>query len=346
MSSAASPAEPKRSRIELVDVARGVALIAMAIYHFTWDLEFFGYLDPGATSQGVLRLYARCIATTFLTLVGISLVLAHGRGVRWRPFLIRLAQITVWAAAITAVTWAMGIRIAVSTTASAIIAVISYVPSNFIFFGILHEIALASLLGLAFLRLPALVTLAVAAVVIATPWFARSEFFDHPAWWWVGLSSVDPRSNDYVPVFPWFGPVLVGIALTKIAVAFGLVERLAPLRPAYTWPLQFIGRHSLAFYLIHQPLLIGCVWAFAQVFPPPAVPPAVEFRNACDAQCKAVRDEAFCARYCVCMLDELEREGMTDAIFTDEPSAELSAKLQGLASVCTERTDLEMEEEP
>ena len=86
----------------------------------------------------------------------------------------------------------------------------------------MHEIALASLLGLAFLRLPALVTLAAAALVIAAPWYARSAFFDHPWLWWIGLSSVDPRSNDYVPVFPWFGAVLAGMRRLQLAYGAGL----------------------------------------------------------------------------------------------------------------------------
>ena len=44
--------------------------------------------------------------------------------------------------------------------------------------------------------------------------------------------------------------------------------RLAAWRPPrWTRPLSWGGRHSLAFYLIHQPVLIGCVWLFAQVFP-------------------------------------------------------------------------------
>ena len=106
----------------------------MASYHFTWDLEFFGYTDPGLTAFGWWRLYARCIASTFLFLVGVSLFLAHGRQIRWPGFWKRFAMIAVAALAISLIT-----RIAT--------------PDGFIFFGILHEIALASLLGLAFLRM-------------------------------------------------------------------------------------------------------------------------------------------------------------------------------------------------
>jgi len=323
MSSAQPTNRSRQPRIEAIDLARGGALIAMATYHFTWDLEFFGYLEQGTTAHGGWKLFARCIASSFLFLVGVSLFLAHRRGIRWRPFLIRFAMVAGAALAITTVTWFA-------------------VPSGVIFFGILHEIALASLLGLAFLRLPAIVTLAVAALVIAAPFFARSTTFDHPALLWLGLSSVDPRSNDYVPVFPWFGAVLVGIALARFAWTFGLLERLAAIKLPRMRPLRFIGRHSLAFYLIHQPLLISSLWAFAQFFPADRPTPQVQFRNACEAECGNVRDEEFCARYCVCMLDEIEREGLADAVFADQ-SATFSTQLQNLAVFCTARTDDEMD---
>ncbi|MDW6020327.1 heparan-alpha-glucosaminide N-acetyltransferase [Mesorhizobium sp. BAC0120] len=313
----------KHKRIEAIDFARGLALVAMAIYHFSWDLEFFGYLDPGTTAFGGWKLFARSIASSFLVLVGISLYLAHGKGVRWRPFLMRLAMIAGAALAITVVTYLA-------------------VPSGFIFFGILHEIALASLLGLAFLRLPAIVTAGVAVLVIAIPWFAGSTFFDHPAFWWVGLSTIPPHSNDYVPVFPWFGAVLAGIALAQLPTGFGLMERLAAVPLPGTTPLQFIGRHSLGFYLIHQPVLIAAVWIYAQFAPAEQQPPEVQFRNACEAQCRPVRDEEFCARYCVCMLDELERNGIKEQVLTNDLSAPLTAQLQNLAGSCTAQTDEEM----
>jgi uncharacterized membrane protein len=318
---------PKLPRIEAIDVARGVALVAMATYHFSWDLEFFGYLDPGTTAHGALKIYARCIASSFLFLVGVSLFLAHGNGIRWRPFLIRFAMVAGAALAISVVTWIA-------------------VPSGFIFFGILHEIALASLLGLAFLRLPAVLTLIAAAIVVAAPWFVRSEFFDHPWLWWVGLSSVDPRSNDYVPIFPWFGAVLLGIALTKLASSAGLTARLAKLQLSYTGALRFAGRHSLAFYLIHQPILVSAVWAFAWFFPAPQETPEVNFRNACEAECLNVRDEEFCARYCVCVLDEVQRRGITDKVFDDQQTAAFRAEIKGIASQCTEQTEAETGGEP
>jgi uncharacterized membrane protein len=290
----------------------------MAIYHFTWDLEFFGYADQGMTAHGDWKLFARCIASSFLFLVGVGLVLGHGKGIRWPGFLTRLAMVAGAALAISVVTYFA-------------------VPDGFIFFGILHQIALASVLGLMFLRLPAAVTLATAAAVIAAPHVLRSPFFDHPLLWWVGLSSAIPHSNDYVPLFPWFGAVLAGMAAAKIGNATGLFNRLAEIAPGkWSRPLVFAGRHSLAFYLIHQPVLIACVWLFSQVFPPSI--DVAQVRNSCEATCANTNSAEFCAPYCVCMVDRLERENALDSVISGEQSAEMNARLQSMAVACTAET--------
>lgn len=308
-------------RIEAIDLARGVALVAMAIYHFTWDLEFFGYADPGLTATGGWRIFARCIAGSFLFLVGVSLMLAHGERFRAKGYLRRLALVAGAAAAISIATWIA-------------------VPDGFIFFGILHQIALASVLGLAFLRVPAVLTLLVAAAVVAAPFFLRSEFFDHPAWWWLGLSSTNPRSNDYVPLFPWFGAVLAGLAAAKLAGSAGLLDRLARMQPGrWSAPLQFAGQHSLTVYLIHQPLLIGCVWVVAQIFPPPQIPRETQFLRACERQCATDRDAAFCVRYCECMIESLQRDGLVDRVFAGGADPDLQAQLDGMALQCTFETE-------
>ncbi|MER8629861.1 DUF1624 domain-containing protein [Mesorhizobium opportunistum] len=321
-----APVQNQPKRIVAIDILRGIALLAMASYHFTWDLEFFGYTDPGLTAFGWWKIYARCIASTFLFLVGVSLYLAHGRQIRWNGFWKRFAMVAGAAVAISIVT-----RIAT--------------PDGFIFFGILHEIALASLLGLAFLRLPALLTLLVAALVIAAPVYQRFEALDHPWLWWIGLSAINPRSNDYVPLFPWFGAVLVGIGVAKLASASGIRARLASLT-AGRWanPLVLIGRHSLAFYLIHQPLLIGCVWLFSQVMPAKVETPQVNFLKTCQISCEQSRDAKFCSSYCSCMLDTLEGESSLDRLYNNDQTAQWKAHLGDLAGTCTAQTDDKMTE--
>lgn len=310
------------SRIAALDIARGAALLAMAVYHCAWDLEFFGYLDAGTTETGLWRLFARAIASSFLLLVGVSLFLAHSGGIRWPAFLRRLGLVAVAAGAITLATWLV-------------------VPDGFIFFGILHQIALASVIGLLFLRVPAPLTILVAVAVVAAPHFLRVPVFDHPALWWVGLSTADPQSNDYVPLFPWTGAVLIGVAAARFADDLGLLGPLSMVRPGrWAAPLGLAGRHSLIVYLVHQPLLIALVWSLAQVFPPHYPPAQARFVKACEATCSETRDGDFCPRYCGCVLRRLSDEGRLDDLFAGAQDAGTQARLNDIAGACSFEVDM------
>lgn len=180
-------------------------------------------------------------------------------------------------------------------------------PQSFIYFGILHQIALASLLGLLFLRLPAGLVLIAAAIIIGLPQIFRSDIFDPRYLAWLGFAAAPPASNDFVPVFPWFGAVLIGLGVAKLAEGLGWLQTIQRAVASSGGPLGWLGRHSLAFYLIHQPALIGLVWTAAQFVPPHIEPPEVAFRNQCEAACAESREAEFCVRYCDCVLDELKK---------------------------------------
>lgn len=307
-------------RIPLIDQLRGIALIAMAVYHFTWDLGFFGYIDPETATTGGWRLFARAIAGSFLFLAGFSLVLGHVQGFRPKPFLIRLGKIGLAAAIISVATWFA-------------------FPETFIFFGILHAIAAASLVGLLFVRLPVIVTLLAAAAAIAAPLYLRAPLFDHPALWWVGLSVNVPRSNDYVPLLPWLAPVLLGIAMARLFVGSSLPERLAGFGGATKvwWKslLEKAGRHSLAIYLLHQPLLIALVYGFSLVVPPPAADPAVDYTKSCMRACGIKRGAGFCQSFCGCTLDRLTEQNLFADLNRGAIDVTTDERITAISSQCT-----------
>lgn len=313
-------------RIPLIDQLRGVALIAMAIYHFTWDLGFFGYIAPETATTGGWRIFARVIAGSFLFLVGFSLVLGHQKGFHLRPFLIRLAKIGGAALVITVATW-FAFR------------------ETFIFFGILHAIAAASIVGLLFLRLPVIVTLLAAAAAVAAPLYLRAPLFDHPALWWVGLSVDIPRSNDYVPLLPWLAPVLLGIASSKLFVASTLPERLAGFgnRTKVRWKtlLEAAGRHSLAIYLIHQPLLIALVYSFSLIMPAPVPDPAVGYIKSCMRACEPERGAGFCQNFCGCTLSGLQEQNLFADLNRGAIDVTTDERITTISSQCTAKAETE-----
>lgn len=316
-----APAAQGRARLPLLDALRGFAFVEMAIYHFAWDLGFFGYIATDVTADLGWRIFARSIASTFLALVGVSLVLATRDGLRRGRFLRRLAMVAAAAAAITLVTWFL-------------------FPDMFVFFGILHAIAVASLLGLVFVRAPIPVVALGALFTFLLPRLFTAALFDSPALVWLGLFTVPPRSVDFVPVFPWFGMVLVGILAARLAprVAPAALARLAAARPRALRPLAWAGRNSLALYLLHQPLLFGLVYVAAQIAPPP--PP--DFRTLhtqnCTAQCIASGlAEEQCQTACQCITEGAEAAGLAEPLMRNTLSDAQLASYYGIAGQCRAR---------
>lgn len=315
------PNSPRPGRLPVIDLLRGLALLAMALYHFSWDLRFLGFVDwdlVGGTGWIAARYL---IAGSFLALVGVGLVLWHVQGRDWRRWAIRLGNVVAGAIAVTVATWYV-------------------IPGEFIFFGILHCIAVASILGLLFLRLRPAVNLVLGLAVIALPILWRSTLFDHSWLLWIGLGTEPPRSNDYEPLFPWFGPVLLGIAAARwwlrARAPAGTIDGGAVGRP-----LRWVGRHSLAAYLIHQPALIGLLLLVgmalgrdpqAMLSPPPD--PAAMLID-CQVQCeqRGGSTEA-CHAYCGCMVDGVQAQSLWPALRSDA-TPELKDRLLGLAASCS-----------
>jgi uncharacterized membrane protein len=308
---------PARPRLLWLDIARGVALIAMATYHLLWDLSTFGYLEPGYAAAGWPKIYARTIASSFLFLTGFSLVLAHGQAIRWRSF------------------WKRWLFIA---GAAALVTVASYfaIPQGLIHFGILHAIAAVSLIGLLFLRVPSAVTILIALAALIAPFYLASDLFNQPWLWWIGLSTEPRQSFDYVPLLPWLAPALTGIAVARLP----LVERLQRQKTPVHNPsdrvrnaLAYLGRHSLVFYLVHQPVLISILYGVSLVYPATGDP--VALIEDCRPACVVEADEGFCQRYCKCALDGLEESKLLAPLQSGTMPESYRGDIDKIRSQCT-----------
>ncbi len=312
-------------RDQRLDSARGVAVIAMVVYHLVWDLAFFGFIDPAtATAPGFRRLGAM-IAGAFLLMAGISLVLARQTmtdDAQFRSkFLRRLAIIVGAAALVSLGTWlAMGDR--------------------YVRFGILHCIAAASVIALPFLRLPALAAAAAGAVVLALPWLVDLPAMSHPALLWAGLSTRTPAMVDYVPIFPFAGMTLLGVAAGRV------MGGRTGTSGGDGW-LPRLGRLSLPVYLIHQPVLYGVLFLLASLTAtsvrPPSDPSAdrdtigfrLECRRACEGQGNA---KGHCDRYCTCAETEMKSSGAWTRAMTDPGGGAIQSELAPMLQACFSKT--------
>ena len=317
--SEAPRAETSAPRYAFIDLARGLALVAMAIYHGIWDLGFFQLVPADVPSSPPMRLFAQAIGSSFLLLSGAGLVLATRRGFVAASFLKRLAKIVA---------------------AAALVSVATYYafPESFIHFGILHHIAVASVVALAFLHAPVWLTLAIAIVAFVLPHVAANEALNAPLVQWLGLGTREPRTNDWWPILPWFAMTLAGVALMKLALP-RISAGLASWTPgnAGTRGLVFAGRHSLLVYLVHQPVLLLVLFVVSRLIVSP-VPVADEagFIRSCTAQCVAQKSErAYCARVCACIPVEAKGAGLWSQIQANKLNADEYRRFADITQICT-----------
>lgn len=237
-------AAPSPSRADRLDALRGAAIVWMVGFHFCFDLNYFGWLqqdfyrDPFWTTQrtAIVSLFLFCAGS------GQALAVAAGQGAGrfWR----RWGRVAGCALLVSAGSWWM-------------------FPRGWISFGILHGMAamlLALRLGLA--RWPTWALLALAALALVAPQLGGHPFFDSRWTNWVGLVTHKPVTEDYAPVLPWLGVMLLGFVFTRSRPALWS-GRLAPGAQglALLAPLALLGRWPLSIYMLHQPLLLGLLAA-------------------------------------------------------------------------------------
>lgn len=218
----------------------------MVVYHFAFDLNHLGWLRPAQDFyRDPLWTWQRTtIVSLFLLCAGAGQALAAAGAQGWPRFWRRWAQVVACALAVSA--------------GSALMF-----PRSWISFGVLHGMAVMLLL----LRASRAATpryrpwlWPAGALALLLPRWVAHPAFDTRLTNWLGLVTHKPVTEDWVPVLPWLGVMLWGLAATG-----WLIERrpawLYAAAPRWTAPLALLGRWPLTVYMVHQPLLIGTLLA-------------------------------------------------------------------------------------
>jgi uncharacterized membrane protein len=226
------------ARIPAIDALRGAAIVAMIAYHFAFDLRWFNVTRADFEHDPFWLTARALIVSSFLALVGMSLFIASRSGITGVRFARRIALIGACAIAVS-----IGSYFAF--------------PGTWIHFGVLHCIVVASLLAWPLRQRPRLALVLGVIVVVAGLAFSHPAF-DGRTRSWIGFTTFKPPTEDYVPLFPWAGVVFVGIALGDAFARRGFTPLgwLARAPDVLCW----LGRHSLAVYMLHQPVMIGALW--------------------------------------------------------------------------------------
>ncbi len=229
-------------RFDRLDALRAAAIVWMAVFHFLFDLNHYGYLQPRHSFHHDLLWVSQrtVIVSLFLFCAGLGVAVAQAQGQTWARFWRRWAQVA-------------GCALLVSIGSSLMF------PRSFIFFGVLHGIAV--MLILARLAVPLRAWLwPLGALALVLPWVWQMEAFNIKPLAWTGLITHKPVTEDFVPVLPWLGVMLWGVAAGQWLLAHRRGVLTGPLA-APLRPMAVLGRWSLSFYMLHQPVFIGGILA-------------------------------------------------------------------------------------
>lgn len=228
----------KTVRLIEIDALRGLAVASMIVFHALFDAQLVGLVQGFDLFAGWWLVFGRIVQFIFLGLVGVSISLSSRGG--WAQ-----ARRGAW------IFWC-GLLVSFATW--------TLFPVDFVKFGILHCIGLSIPLVFLFKKRPEWALLA-AVLVFGVGEFFLKQTVESPWLFWIGLNRVDFVSLDYFPILPWLAAPLVGLFVGSRVYAQGKPTRLAGL--AGVPGLTFLGRHALAVYLLHQPVLYFSLWGLS-----------------------------------------------------------------------------------
>ena len=213
------------NRLTELDSLKALALVMMLVSNFVSDLNFFEIMD---VSKGDPWWYlARTTASLFVCISGVSYYMANRNNTNFMKVFKRTKKLFFWAFTITIITF-------------------FFQPDAYIQFGVLHLLALASIVAFPFVKKPILGFL-----------FGFSIFFfplsSEPFSVWLGLRETGFFAVDYFPLNPWLGLFFISMSAAKFIYPDGksLIKNI--------WPENWLwlGRNTLLIYVFHQPFLIG-----------------------------------------------------------------------------------------
>ena len=257
----ARPARNLTRAIEL-DALRGLALFMMFGHHLMFDLRYLFALDVFAWQESwwFINLMRPFFLTVFLVVSGISSSFSRSNFKRgWRLLAVALGF----------------------TAATTVASVLSH-NDFYILFNVLHLLAVGTLLyaGLSSLRWALSqraidATLTLATVVILYLGSLMPDLNRLVAGNWLTLPlgilpAGSPGMADYLPLFPWLGFFFAGVLIGRQVYADRQSAVPAPALKstpiqAVLRPFAHLGRNSLLYYVLHQPVLLAILFGLQAI---------------------------------------------------------------------------------
>lgn len=223
-----------------LDTLKGIAIIFVVIYHIIFDLTCFTSFDIDYDSL-FWWFIGRTAASLFIFTAGISSSISiqriHLKASSYTRIYFRAIKLFAIASTITLVTTML-------------------FEEGAIVFGILHFLAIASIISIPFYRF-GLYNLIVACYMFLSSFIVERICTSSSCLIWLGIRPLDFVTFDYFPLIPWFGVYLLGLSIGKQFY-------IQPRQLFYQQPNNsiislfcFLGNNTLLIYLVHQPILFG-----------------------------------------------------------------------------------------
>ena len=238
-------------RVFLLDITRGICVLAMIAYHFCWDLGYFGFIDLRIVTQGFGLFIAQLIGLSFIAIAGVSSRILSLSDSFKQKFLKRFFKLVFISAVISIVTFILN-------------------RNSFIFFGILHFLSVCSLISLILIYIKSNFHLFVIFFCAAIISISKITFNLPFTLSWLGFNKEILPTNDFYPLFPWVTFYIFGFWSGKI-----IFEKIIQKDGELSMPIneiniffkffEYMGQRALVIYILHQPILFSLFFVFIKV---------------------------------------------------------------------------------
>jgi len=222
------------NRYREIDVLRGIAITLMLFLHTLWCLDYLGFnIDMSA------YVIQPIVPSLFLVIAGISLYLSFSKNTDYKHWM----KVSVY----------RSIKLIILGFAITVISLFLF-PNMPVISGILTCIGISLLVGIAFIRL-SVNTLVISNLLLIPAGFfiSHTSIGNNYLFYLIGFKTTI-QSLDYFPVVPWLWCMVFGITIGKLWYTNGIRQFRIP-KSLNVKQLEWLGKHSLVIYLMHQPIL-------------------------------------------------------------------------------------------
>ncbi len=241
-----------KQRYALLDGIRGLTLLSMAAYHTVWDLVFIFGADWEWYRSGAGYLWQQSICWTFILLSGFCWSLGKRK---WK----RGVTVFIGGMLITAVT-------------------VFVMPEDRVVFGVLTFLGSCTLIMIPLEKLlrkcSPYAGLFVSAILFAAARNVNIGYLGFERWnllklpeslyanlftAYLGFPAPSFFSTDYFPIFPWIFLYITGYFFYWVLKEKGGNNVFSFIEKSRCMPVEWLGKHSFEIYMVHQPVIYGCL---------------------------------------------------------------------------------------